>query len=549
MNMTPSTPPFSGSSKVTLENFLTEFDQVEVGRLLYTLSSLHDMGEEITSAEHQDIKSAMANLLRMLMGTILCTRASVMVYAKFKYSLQVLASRGMHENFYLRLDPKEVSLWQTLHSPLTLANVAEYLPVFCQSNIDILKRLEVRLLIPLLVREHLVGCLLLGDKLNKLPYSSTDLILLEMMARQVGIDITQFQLVDELKQTSERLRKQKAELVEANMGVQKMSDISMRFISILDETKLFNAVLEEMIASTSATKGIIVRFDPIRDGLTVLCFKNTESFPQRTLLPYRQYEGLLKALQSGEIFMGTLEERRLWQVEAQYMLCMPIKSKSAEQLDNVVSHLLIVLDKEKRGGGVLTFNERDEAMLISFANYVSILIENVRNYELATKDSMTQLYVRRYFDQRLTEELNKSIQLSKFFSVLIMDIDHFKHVNDTFGHQVGDQVIKLVALTIQRNIRTDVDIAARYGGEEFTLIMPDADSDTALRVAERIRQAVERTDVSHLVTGRNITVSLGVATFPGHGKTTKALLEASDIALYRSKGSGRNKVSLYDDDY
>ena len=211
-----------------------------------------------------------------------------------------------------------------------------------------------------------------------------------------------------------------------------------------------------------------------------------------------------------------------------------------------VNYVLAVFDKEKRGGGYLTFNERDEAILVSFANYASILIENVRNYELATKDSMTHLYVRRFFDQRLSEQIEKSNQFNTVFSLLIMDIDHFKHVNDTFGHGIGDQVIKLVAATIQRNIRTELDIPGRYGGEEFTILMPEADSERAVMVAERIRQAIESTDVSHLVTGRNITVSVGVATFPQHGTKPKELMEAADIALYRSKGGGRNRVSVCD---
>jgi diguanylate cyclase (GGDEF)-like protein len=161
---------------------------------------------------------------------------------------------------------------------------------------------------------------------------------------------------------------------------------------------------------------------------------------------------------------------------------------------------------------------------------------------------MTQLYVRRFFDQRLIEQIDKANQFNRGFSMMIMDIDHFKHVNDTFGHPVGDQVIKLVASTIQRNIRTEIDIPARYGGEEFTILMPEADSEKAAMIAERIRSAVEKTDVSHLITGRNITISIGIASYPLHGTTPKDLMESSDIALYRSKGGGRNRVSVFDDE-
>lgn len=541
--MEPSLKQNLDLGNITLDNFLEEFNRVEVERLLYTLASLHDIGEEVTSNETSDITSSMANLLRMMMGTVVCTKAAVLLYAKYKYALQSVVVKGMEGNFYLRLDPKEISRWAQQKYPLTLEDADEALPAFYKTHHEKLEQMGVQLLVPLIVKDNLVGCLLLGDKLNKELYSSTDLILLSMIARQVSIDIYKYMLMDDLKQTSDKLRKQKAELVEANMGVQKMSEISMRFISILDENKLFHAILDEMLASTSASKGVILKVDHAQDALSVMCCKNTEPFAQRSLLPYRSYEALAKTIESGEPHICMLDEGRIWQVEARYALFVPIYNKQTGE-DSYVAYILAVFDKERRGGGFLTFNERDEAILVSFANYASILIENVRNYELATKDSMTHLFVRRFFDQRLIDQIDKANQFNKCFSLMIMDIDHFKHVNDTFGHPVGDQVIKLVAATIQRNIRTEIDIPSRYGGEEFTILMPEADSEKAMMVAERIRAAIESTDVSHLVTGRNITVSIGVATYPQHGTQPKQLMESADIALYRSKGGGRNRVSL-----
>jgi diguanylate cyclase (GGDEF)-like protein len=534
---------------LTLDTFLQEFDRVEVERLLYTLSSLYDIGEEITSSDSPDIKSSMTNLLRMLMGTIGCTKAAILSYAKYKYAMQSIVARGMNDNFYLRLDPKEIPNWLGIKHPIYLDGLAEQVPSFYKTHHEMLKKLSVQLVVPLIVKDNLVGCIIVGDKLDKNTFTGTDIILLSMISRQVSIDLYKFVLMDDLKQTSDKLRKQKAELVEANLGVQKMSEISMRFISIMDENKLFHAILDEMISSTSAAKGLILKVDHQRDALGVMCAKNTEPFTQRSLLPYRSYEALAKTIESGDPHLCMLEEGRIWQVEARYALFVPIQTNKRSESDvTQVDYVLAVFDKEKRGGGVLTFNERDEAILISFANYASILIENVRNYELATKDSMTQLYVRRFFDQRLIEQIDKANQFNRGFSMMIMDIDHFKHVNDTFGHPVGDQVIKLVASTIQRNIRTEIDIPARYGGEEFTILMPEADSEKAAMIAERIRSAVEKTDVSHLITGRNITISIGIASYPLHGTTPKDLMESADIALYRSKGGGRNRVSLFDDD-
>lgn len=544
--MEPSLKHKLDLGNISLQDFLEEFERMDAERILYTMSSLYDMGETLISGDVQDLEASMGALVRMAMGTLGATRATVLHYAKYKYALQSTVVKGLPENLYLRLDPKEISVWSQSRHPLLREELSQKLPSFAQAHQEQLESLNIQVVVPLVVRNNLVGALLLGPKLDKSEYSPTDLILLTMISRQVSVDIYKYNLMEDLKQTSDKLRKQKAELVEANMGVQKMSEISMRFISILDENKLFHAVLDEMLTSTSASKGVILKVDHAKDAVSVMCCKNTEPFAQRDLLPYRQYEALAKTLETGEPHICMLEEGRIWQVEARYALFVPIHNKSGD--DNFVNYVLAVFDKERRGGGFLTFNERDEAILVSFANYASILIENVRNYELATKDSMTGLYVRRYLDQRLLDQIDKANQFNKVFSLLIMDIDHFKQVNDTFGHGVGDEVIKLVAKTIQRNIRTEIDVPSRYGGEEFTLLMPEADSEKAMMVAERIRAAIEDTDVSHLVTGRKITVSVGVATFPVHATQPRSLMEAADLALYRSKGGGRNRVTLSEED-
>jgi hypothetical protein len=345
---------------LTLDTFLQEFDRVEIERLLYTLSSLYDIGEEITSSDSPDIKSSMTNLLRMLMGTIGCTKAAILSYAKYKYAMQSIVARGMNDNFYLRLDPKEIPNWLSIKHPVYLDNLAEQVPSFYKTHHEMLKKLSVQLVVPLIVKDNLVGCIIVGDKLDKNTFTGTDIILLSMISRQVSIDLYKFVLMDDLKQTSDKLRKQKAELVEANLGVQKMSEISMRFISIMDENKLFHAILDEMISSTSAAKGLILKVDHQRDALGVMCAKNTEPFTQRSLLPYRSYEALAKTIESGDPHLCMLEEGRIWQVEARYALFVPIQTNKRSESDvTQVDYVLAVFDKEKRGGGVLTFNDLD----------------------------------------------------------------------------------------------------------------------------------------------------------------------------------------------
>ena len=128
-------------------------------------------------------------------------------------------------------------------------------------------------------------------------------------------------------------------------------------------------------------------------------------------------------------------------------------------------------------------------------------------------------------------------------SILMIDLDHFKQVNDAFGHQVGDEVLKAIASTLHRSLK-DTDVLARYGGEEFTAVLPRTDTATAAIVAERLRAAVAEMSFRRLAPAApdRLTISIGVATYPSHARTVPELLRCADEALYQAKALGRNRV-------
>jgi diguanylate cyclase (GGDEF)-like protein len=159
---------------------------------------------------------------------------------------------------------------------------------------------------------------------------------------------------------------------------------------------------------------------------------------------------------------------------------------------------------------------------------------------LATTDGLTGLLNHRAFQARLDEHLAQAQRYGKKLSLILCDIDHFKAVNDTYGHPVGDVVLKGVARTLGRDART-TDVVARYGGEEFAVVLPETDAAGALVIAERIR---ERVAALSLDTGQGplaVTMSLGVATFPGDGARKAELVERADACLYEAKRGGRNR--------
>jgi diguanylate cyclase (GGDEF)-like protein len=190
--------------------------------------------------------------------------------------------------------------------------------------------------------------------------------------------------------------------------------------------------------------------------------------------------------------------------------------------------------------------EKMKAKATAFAEQVALSIrsrqlrEQLR--ELSIRDPLTGLLNRRHMEESLLRELSRAARTKQPLSVVMLDIDHFKSFNDTFGHEAGDHVLKEVGQVLQKNVR-DSDIACRFGGEEFTLILPEADCDTALEIGERVRKAVKGLQLTlgrqHL--GR-ITISAGISVFPVDGDTLQQLLSISDQALYEAKEKGRDRV-------
>ena len=176
--------------------------------------------------------------------------------------------------------------------------------------------------------------------------------------------------------------------------------------------------------------------------------------------------------------------------------------------------------------------------------YADRLRHNVQlSLEMAITDQLTGLHNRRYMSRHLDTLLDNARKNERPLAFVIMDIDYFKQVNDTYGHDIGDEVLKEFAGRIAANTR-GIDLACRYGGEEFVVAMPDTDMTSAYNIAERLRQSIETTPIkiSRAPGQLNITISIGIAKAEGEGDDADQLLHRADQALYRAKRTGRNKV-------
>jgi diguanylate cyclase (GGDEF)-like protein len=170
---------------------------------------------------------------------------------------------------------------------------------------------------------------------------------------------------------------------------------------------------------------------------------------------------------------------------------------------------------------------------------------NSRLAQLAVTDGLTGLYNHRHFHERLSLEVERSARNGLPLSLLMVDVDHFKHYNDHHGHPAGDEVLRQVARLLSEGRRAN-DVVARYGGEEFGVILVDTAKFTAAKIAERLRERVATSGVPHASEqpGGALAISLGVATFPEDATTAEALVRAADDALYAAKRAGRNRVVL-----
>lgn len=225
--------------------------------------------------------------------------------------------------------------------------------------------------------------------------------------------------------------------------------------------------------------------------------------------------------------------------KSQSVIAVPLYRKQYESFE-----------KDKEFGCLLVFSSRSDVaetevnFLTVFANQIELAITIAALFEEVRKqaitDPLTGLYNRRYFEENINREAERALRLGQPFSLVSLDLDHLKTINDTYGHQYGDVAIKTISDVLKQKARS-IDIPARIGGEEFNVLLPGVDSYGAMMAAERIRASIEATPLEKI---GNVTASIGVATFLEHSRNVFELTELADQAMYQAKINGRNQVKL-----
>lgn len=327
-----------------------------------------------------------------------------------------------------------------------------------------------------------------------------------------------------------------------------------------DLPKILEVMLASAITAVSGQAGVIMLADPADDRLRLECSQGFDEYASALLdpliVPFGS--GLLGAVAaSGGAVCGRRSDRNEWAegeppCETYLAVALRVAPSGADR-----SGIRGVLALYNRVGGE-DFDESDLAAVKAFASRAAIAVDNVQQHDEAKRlshtDPLTGLYNYRHLKDLLRREAHRAARFGRSLAVLVMDLDRFKEVNDTYGHAAGDAILVEFARRVGVEIR-GVDLAFRYGGEEFVLLLPETDALGGATLAQRLGSAIRDTPIaapgghaadSEGVVDVAITVSIGVAVYPDHGTSGAKVLEAADDALYAAKAAGRDAFRVAD---
>ena len=419
------------------------------------------------------------------------------------------------------------------NKPHFIKNIPEEVPTFNQYSMNN-HIIHSWLGVPLTIQDNPIGILSL-DAHDQDKFSEEHARLVTAFADQVAIALENSRLYEDAVRSSSRFETlyRLSQIISANIRSEEIYPAIYKATTELMDTEFFSislvnekeGLIEDVYMIDRDTPAELTK-RPITQGLFGKVIEDGNSRLFNTF-----DESMVAA--TGAVLIGDMTDDEI----SQSVMVVPLR---------IGQKLIGVLSAQSYQP--YAYTDTDLELLELLAANVAIAIENARLFsevqELAITDPLTSLYNRRKFIELADQEFNRSKRYNRSLSVIMLDIDRFKVVNDTYGHSIGDQVLVQLADICSKGIR-QVDFIARYGGEEFMILLPEAQSDDAMVIAERLRKDTENTPITTSVGQLSITISLGVAGLDESCASLEQLLDRADFAQYASKDAGRNRASLW----
>jgi len=494
-------------------------------RTIDLINTVSDLGPEIDRASSVDqVLELLSETLTILFNV---PRIAILYPQGKKRQLVLKGILGL-DNGAIRLGPRRSSeLLQHRHHRILVLRGEKLKKLFPYLETDHLTCL------PLVVDARLIGFLALFDT----ELATRDLMIIELLAGRVADKLV-------------RLRRRQNREEESNRSKKLVGMIS-RLAQLENSQHFYQGVVEMAAELCGAGKGSLMLFDDSQEKLVITASLGLNKQLARNLKLQRGQgiAGQVAATGSPILVHDINQDKRFIQdkrprFETHSFISLPFRCEGK------IVGVLNLSDKHDRSA----FTVADLKVLEQFLEHAGSLIKRADTLERATlleklswNDALTGLHNRRFLDQRLEEELNRGSRQKQEFSVLMLDLDHFKLYNDRCGHIAGDKALKKLGQLLRRSAR-EMDTVARYGGEEFCVLLPETGPEPARQAAERIRHSIEREPFyqEDYLPGGRLTVSIGLASYPRDGDSAEALLDAADRALYKAKEKGRNQVQVFD---
>jgi len=526
LKKTPGRPAKEVNQSVTASNLSSD----ELTEILITCRKLSNT---------LDLEELYAVFAKVVKKKLAIQRLAIFLYRQTTGALELVFSKGLGEpNFQIKKNKSR--LWKSILSGELFKVTDEAGNMLFPAEFEKhgVEALQSKLWAPLGMRDELVGLVTFGSKGDDQPFNDVEQYFLQQVSAHAAVCIKTCRLY-------EKREKEKEDLDKTLQNLSLLYSIGKAMNYISDLKKLLQFILGQAIEITSAEKGSLMLYDMETNHLNIRVLAGSEAKAYQEKVnnneikcrSFKPGEGIAGRvfLTAKPIVVNNIKKDNVFvDSEASYVrsiACIPMI---------VYNDVIGVINVTNKRYG-MQFTDDDVEMLKAVADQAAVAINKAQLWDMAVTDSLTGLYVRRYFMVKLHEEVHRAERYNNILSIVMADLDRFKNINDTYGHDVGDRVLKEIGRFLQQNVR-DLDMVARYGGEEFVIMIPEAAKDAACSMSERLRKKFSRLKFENLP---QITMSLGIATFPFDGKQPEDLLKKADAAMYAAKKAGRNQVARY----